>query len=199
MSAKDLPPPPPPNREPKRRLSLKTAIAAASRTNSTIVKPLMNPLGEFPAIKTGKQQEMEANLLELQADIIIREGLLSDKEKTLKSRELELNEKEALLEAHRKVLETSSAPSKAASPISSAIGTEEREAFDALKRELVAQEQSLNNARKMLKEREDFIEQCENELVEKSMLLTEREARIEQREEDHEAKKFADANTAQAS
>ncbi|MDP4692933.1 MAG: hypothetical protein NWS00_00145, partial [Opitutales bacterium] len=85
------------------------------------------------------------------------------------------------------------------SQTNSAISTEEREAFDALKRELNNQEQSLKNARKMLHEREDFIEQCENELVEKSMLLTEREARIEQREEDHEAKKFADANAAKAS
>ncbi|MGJ8650450.1 MAG: hypothetical protein ACSHX4_08825 [Opitutaceae bacterium] len=199
MSRKDLPPPPPPNRQPKRRLSLKTAIAAASRTNSTIVKPLMNPLGEFPEIKTGKQQEMEANLLELQADIIIREGLLSDKERLLQSHELELNEKEALLEAHRKVIDIHAAPNESASQTNSAISTEEREAFDALKRELNNQEQSLKNARKMLHEREDFIEQCENELVEKSMLLTEREARIEQREEDHEAKKFADANAAKAS
>ncbi len=187
MKYKDLPPP---VRIPKRRLSLKTAIAAASRADSTIVKPLMNPLGEFPEIKTGKHQEMEANLLELQADIIIREELLSEKETRLKHRERELNEKEALLEAHRKILQTNTTPTDAASAAASAIKTEEREAFEALKRELDAQEQSLKEAKKMLHEREAFIEQCENELVEKSMLLTEREARIEQREEDHEARSF---------
>jgi hypothetical protein len=39
----------------------------------------------------------------------------------------------------------------------------------------------------MIHDREAFIEKCENDLVEKSMLLTEREARVEQDEEDSEA------------
>ena len=60
-------------------------------------------------------------------------------------------------------------------------------ALKALQKELESQEVSLQEARKLLHEREAFIEQCENELVEKSMLLTEREARIEQREEDSNA------------
>jgi len=43
----------------------------------------------------------------------------------------------------------------------------------------------------MIREREAYIEKCENDLVEKSMILTEREARIEQREEDHAVKESA--------
>ncbi len=199
MSPKDLPPPPPPARQPKRRLSLKTAIAAASRSGSEIGKPLIHPLGESPSSQTGKQQEMEANLLELQADIIIREGLLNEKETLLQNRERELNERAALLEAHRKVFETRQTPASANDSEPNQISTEERDAFDALKRELTAQEQSLKNAQKILQEREAFIEQCENELVEKSMLLTEREARIEQKEEDHEATQLGVGSEAAAS
>jgi chromosome segregation ATPase len=195
MNGKDLPPP---TRVPQRRLSLKTAIAAASRIDSPVGKPLMNPLGELPASMSGKHQEMEANLLELQADIIIREELLSEKDARLKNRERELNEKDALLEAHRKVVETNSAPQAATNEAPSAINSEERAAFEALKQELDAQEKSLKEAKRVLHEREAFIEQCENELVEKSMLLTEREARVEQKEEDFEAKSFANGDTAQA-
>jgi len=36
----------------------------------------------------------------------------------------------------------------------------------------------------MLRERELYVEECENTLVEQSMILTEREAQVEQSEED---------------
>jgi len=147
------------------------------------MRPLLNPQSEFPKIKSqsGKQQEMEAHLLELQADVINREGLLAEKEKYLEARALELNEKEALLEAHRKVFMSQGIGKAEQTPEERAV---ELDALQALRAELEAQELSLVEARKMLQEREAYIEKCENELVEKSMQLTEREAQLEQWEED---------------
>lgn len=175
--------PPPPVRKEPRRLSLKMAIAAATRRESADVRPVLSPHEEFPKIKSqsGKQQEMEAHLLELQADIINREELLAEKEKYLEARALELNEKEALLEAHKKVVD---ARPSGGSSAEVQINSEELNALRALQTELESQEASLKEARKMLHEREAYIEQCENDLVEKSMQLTEREAQLEQREED---------------
>ncbi|MFO8027483.1 MAG: hypothetical protein R6U56_07450 [Opitutales bacterium] len=177
--------PPPPIRKKPRRLSLKTAIKAATRRESAPVRPLLSPQDEFPKIKSqsGRQQEMEAHLLELQGDMVNREELLTEKEKYLEARTLELNEREALLEAHKKVVDskTAEAPSPAEQGADGELA-----ALKALQAELEAQEASLKEARQMLHEREAYIEQCENDLVEKSMRLTEREARLEQREEDVE-------------
>jgi hypothetical protein len=190
---------PPPARQAPRRLSLKTAIAAATRREGADVQPLFSPIDEFPNVKTksGKQQEMEARLLELQAEIIVREDEVSQRERRVAARELELNEREALLEAHRKLLEakpgasTNTAPTGAAA--SSEAQSEELKALRALQKELEAQEASLCDARAILREREAFIEECENQLVERSLLLTEREARVEQDEEDAEADRHREA------
>lgn len=173
---KDFPPQPRIHRE-ERKLSLKLAIAAATRRESADVKSGLNTHDEFPRFKSqsGRQQEMGAHLLELQADIINREGLLAEKEKYLEARALELNEKEALLQAHKKVLESRGVGPK--EKTQSEVSSAEMDALKALKAELEAQEASLQD-------REVYIEQCENDLVEKSMQLTEREAHIEQREED---------------
>jgi uncharacterized protein (DUF3084 family) len=54
--------------------------------------------------------------------------------------------------------------------------------MEALREQLQAKEASLEKTRLDLDEREEYIEQCENELVEKSMQLSEREAGVEQRE-----------------
>ncbi|MGJ8652331.1 MAG: hypothetical protein ACSHX8_03575 [Opitutaceae bacterium] len=187
---------PPPLRKKKQRLTLRTAIAAAARAQSKIVKPLMDPLGEFPAVDSEKQTELLANLIELQADIIIREDLLNERAIKLKHSEREILEREALLEAHIKVAASNTLQNNQAGQT---ISSEEREAFEALKKELAAQEASIKETRKMLQEREEFIVQCENELVEKSMEITELEAKLEQREEDHEAKVFRDNAKAHAS
>lgn len=182
MSEKKYSPPPPIKKEP-RRLSLKLAIAAATRREGAEVKPLLSPQDEFPKIKSqsGKQQEMEAHLLELQADIINREDLLAEKEKYLEARALELNEKEALLEAHKKVVDAKQTQDPGF--LRQSDGSEVA-ALKALQAELDAQETSLKESRRMLQEREAYIEKCENELVEKSMQLTERETHVEQREDD---------------
>ena len=182
--------PPPPIRKKPRNLSLKLAIKAATQRKSASVRPVLNPQDEFPKIKSqsGKQQEMEAHLLELQGDIVNREELLAEKEKYLEARTLEINEKEALLEAHKKVVDSKMVNVSGAAAESNAT---ELAALKALKADLENQEASLKEARNMLYEREIYIEQCENDLLDKSMHLTEREAWIEQREENLKMPKAA--------
>lgn len=171
---------PPPKRKPKRHLSIKAAVAVATKTEGhSAFKPLMNPINDFSSTHSSSPQEIEKHLLELQADIINREELLDQKEKQCKARELELNEQEALLEARRQIIE-----SDANHLNKSLISDDAQDALQALKNTLDAQEASLKEAREILHEREAYIEQCENMLVEQSIALTEREARVEQKEED---------------
>jgi hypothetical protein len=183
--------PPPPAKEAPRHLSLRTAIAAASRREGDEYQPRYVSNHEFSPIKTesGKLLEMEAKLLELQAEIIIREDGLSLREKKLEARELELNEREALLQAHRKLVESKFNNTAKGHYSDPKEVSEEAKALEELQRQLESQEASLRQARHMLQEREKFIEKCENDLVEQSMLLSEREARLEQNEEDSEAEK----------
>ncbi|MEN8724677.1 MAG: hypothetical protein ABF322_00500 [Lentimonas sp.] len=151
MCPKDLPPP---IRKPKRRLTLKTAIATMSGKASETAKRLMDPIGQLPTAVDGKLHEIEANLLELQADIIIREGLLRDKEKQLQFRERELDERDALLEAHHKIIRSSSEEAKQRKS-SDVVSDAEHSALDALKCQLELQESSLKDAQKVHQERED--------------------------------------------
>ncbi|MFP4070041.1 MAG: hypothetical protein ACLFVC_07660 [Opitutales bacterium] len=167
-------------------MSLKSAMAAATKKDSAVHKPLIDPMGEFPKFQHASMPEMEARLLELQADVINREELIAERERKLQFRERELNEREALLEAQRNVLASRGATHPHASSESAEDESMEMDALRKLKAELEAQETSIKEAREMIREREDYIEKCENDLVEKSMMLTEREARVEQREEDYE-------------
>ncbi|MFQ3224606.1 MAG: hypothetical protein ACI8Z5_000856 [Lentimonas sp.] len=153
MKPKDMTPPPP-AREPKRQLSLKAAMAIATKAEGhQALKPLMNPMDEFPSAQSGAQQDMEARLLELQADIINREELLSQNEKQYRARELELNEREALLEARTQIIESAAANSTGPSSSSNT-----QEALEALKRTLDAQEVTLKDTREARVEQreEDF-------------------------------------------
>jgi chromosome segregation ATPase len=183
---------PPPKRHPKRQLSLKTAIAAATQREGAEVRDLLEDFVDDGGIKgsgtlvrpqSSRQQDMEAYLLELQAEIVVREDQVAQREKRLEARELELNEREALLEAHRKILSSKHLPTDQEMNDLATERNKENRALHALQNELIKQETVLAENRKALREREDFIQKCENELVEKSMILTEREARVEQDEE----------------
>ena len=83
-----------------------------SRPASQIVKPLMDPIGKSCSLPERRDLEVEVSLLELQADLIIREGLFNEKEMRLVNREREINEATALLEAHRKILLSTRLPAK---------------------------------------------------------------------------------------
>lgn len=96
-------PPPPPPRSDKHKISLKDALAhdeaQPNQSDSS------GPHGAHASM-TGKQQEMEANLLELQAELAVKEKQLEEKEQRLRILERELNEKDALLEARLKLAES---------------------------------------------------------------------------------------------
>lgn len=187
---------PPPKRRPKRQLSLRTAIAAATRREGAEVRDLLENFvsdegtagsGALARPQSSRQQDMEAYLLELEAEIVVREDQVAQREKRLEARELELNEREALLEAHRKILSSKHQPTDQEINDLATERNREARALQALQNELIKQETVLAENHKALREREDFIQKCENELVEKSMILTEREARVEQDEENRES------------
>jgi hypothetical protein len=176
-----------PARKPARHLSLEVAMAAVMkpRGGAAKMKPLMTPVDEFPSLKVSKMKDMEVRLLKLQVNIVNREEMLNKSDDRLRNSELGINEREALIEARKQVIESSQSRNvNTPSPFS----TDERKAFEALRMELENQAESLKEAHRILLERENYIEVCGNELVDKSILLAECEARIEQREEDFERK-----------
>lgn len=179
---------PPPDKKAKRQLTLESAMdhlqhRNTSDSNHRGYSANFESNGDIPQLRTGQQQEMEAHLLELQAEVIRREDFVSEKERKLMELERELNEKEALLEARRRVIESSIRSTDPNHP-SQQISAEELDALKKLKAELDAQESALKEGRRSLRDRERYIEECENSLVAKSMELSEREAQIEQSEED---------------
>lgn len=181
---------PPPRRQPERRLTLERAMKAMNKEGEPIRLDIKNhdlssetsTAANLP--RTGMEQENEAYLLEVQAEIIRREDTLCEKEMQLKNFERELNEKEALLEARSKVLELSTH----SKPGTVAHNDVAQDALNKLKAELDTQEAALKEAREALQEREHYIEECENTLVQKTTELTEREAMIEQLEEENHFK-----------
>lgn len=175
---------PPPNRRPERRLSLQRAMKALDssdhppRFEPQTKPPFSNSTAEPTIQRTGQEQEKEAYLLEIQAEIYRREEALSEKEIKLKNLERELYEKDALLEARLKLMESTSNR-----VIEAGSEAEELDALKKLKAELDAQEAALKSSREELLDRERYVEECENTLVQKSTELTEREAALEQLED----------------
>ena len=170
---------PPPERKPKQKLSLKTAMALATRTpGHETLMPLVQKSDKDLASNgnTDTQKKMEAYLLDLQADIINREELLEQREKQIKARENDLNKRELLqtqsIEPHVHTAELSTLSEEKKAAMESPEEVSEKSKTDPFKETL-----------EMLREREAYIEQCENSLVEKLTQLTQREAEIEQREE----------------
>lgn len=156
--------------------TIKEAKANIEKSLSSIRTKLYQESPENSALK-----KLEERLLQLQVKTINERELLKETKESLDAREASLLEREALLDAREKFVESryESMPDKSQDPVS----TEEREALEALRVEQERREQSLRELETLLAERETFIEQCENELVSKSMQLTEIEAQLEQREE----------------
>ena len=184
MNPKDMPlQPPAPKRVPKQQLSLKAAMAFANKApGHQAPKPLMNPMDEFPLAPSGGQQDMEAYLLELQADIINREELLNQREKKFSARELELNERTGPARgAHSK----SSKRPPAGRMMSRRMPAEAEAALAALKQDTGrAGGFAQRRPRDAPRSARPTSNSARTTLVEQSMMLTEREARVEQSEED---------------
>ena len=179
--ARDLPPP---ERMQKRRLSLRLAIATATqRDREEFVSLRHSPVVESSTVSLDEHKAMEARLLDLRAEILVQEDQIAQREERLRSREMELAEREALIEAHNKLIASEARTNKADVKIEPD-HSDQIDALNLLKSELAAQEATLQEVRKTLQDRESYIEECENQLVQKSMSLTEREAQIEQDEED---------------
>lgn len=180
---------PPPEKKPERRLSLKAAMALATRApGHETLMPLVRKNDETLRGNNEAKERIEAYLLNLQADIINREELLEQREKRVAAREKDLNKRANILrkaeqeiESKMKEIESMTPPEKEdddETPADESTKEDDEEAEDDIYTE----------TRGMLHERETYIEECENALVRKLTELTEREALIEQREEQLEYK-----------
>ena len=167
---------PPPIRKPKRRLILQPWLQGQGGSINRPLIPDTKQVTETPELT--RLRELEVHLDYRQDKLLKREDELGKWSKKLAEQQRELQEQEALLLARR---HTHQGTEVARGNGSSA---QDDQDLQRLKTELEAQQEKIEEAKRNLKEREAYIEKCENDLVEKSMLLTERETWIEQNEED---------------
>ncbi|MEM8867726.1 MAG: hypothetical protein AAGC73_05615 [Verrucomicrobiota bacterium] len=181
MDPKDLPPP---KRAPK-TISLKRSMAqsAIKEAKANIEKSLSSIRTKIKdqAPSNNALKAMEERLLQLQIKTINERELLKETKESLQAKEASLLEREAILEAREKFVESryESMPDKSNDPVS----PEERNALESLRLELERREHTLKEIEELLVERESYIEECENELVSRSLAMTEKEAQLEQLEE----------------
>lgn len=176
LQQKKVPGYPPPHKKPERRLSLKAAMALATKApGHESLMPLVRKNDETITGDDDSRKKVEAYLLDLQADIINREELLEQKEQRLTARENDLNKRAGTLDEKVSEIE----PNIDETQVSELAPKQKKE--DLFK-----------ETREMLIQREKYIEECENELVKQLTQLTQREAEIEQREEqlDYKTKKL---------
>jgi chromosome segregation ATPase len=197
--------PVPSPRQPKKVLRLGplyrsggTATPEAERlTNSInqIMRQTRSPFGELRKFDNAEVVELEKSLRELETRLGEHEQANHALQGQLAERERDLWETEALLKAREEVLQAerkrASALAKAASATAGP-STEEIKAYEKLKAELDAQEETLKEAKAQLREREEFLEEAENQLMMKMAAQQEKEVELEQREEDwrNREKKF---------
>lgn len=166
------------------------ATAEAERvTNSInqIMRQTRTPFGELKKLDNAEVAELETALRELEKRLVENEQANQALHGQLAERERDLWETEALLKAREEVLQAerkrASALAKAASAPAGP-STEEVRAYEKLKAELDAQEETLKQAKAELRDREQFLEEAENQLMAKMAAQQEKEVELEQREED---------------
>ncbi|MGK0176860.1 MAG: hypothetical protein ACJAT5_000291 [Lentimonas sp.] len=187
--AESTPDYPPPDKKPERRLSLKAAMALATGApGHETLMPLVRKGDKDLANNDDSKRKVETYLLNLQADIINREELLEQREKRFGAREKDLSKRASALNKKAQEIESRLNEAKSlttpekkepvAEPVKDVTKKPETDLFE--------------ETRVMMREREAYIEQCENALVEKLTQLTKREAEIEVREEqlDFKTKQF---------
>lgn len=148
------------------------------------MKKLRDRVHNGPTAESVKR--LENALIKLQARTINERLILKEKEDSLFAMEQDLTERNKLLEAKSKVVESryESMPDKSLSPVQK----NERDALEHLRLELEKRDASLQQLQNLLNEREAYIEQCENDLCQRGQELIEREAHLEQAEENLQAK-----------
>lgn len=173
----------------KKIISLRQRIQQPSevqlRTQETIDRVMTKTAAPFESALTLQSKdllELEASLSDFNNELVRRERDLNEKEIRLRERERTLWENEALLTAKDSILKMNAAAGSATgtgSPF-----TDSAVALDNFREELKKQEDRLRREREELRQREAFVELSENTLFDKAQALEEREARIEQAEED---------------
>jgi hypothetical protein len=165
------PPPPPPAEKPKRRLVLSVpedgdeenvgfALEPGGFVDALAASDPAGPSGgEGSAGSQGESEEFRTEASAVWAEFGRREQRLREREAALAERERELGEAEALLRAQRKLL--------------GAASTGDMRSLEELRGRLRDYEA-----------REQHMAECERALEKKFLELSEREARLEQREED---------------
>lgn len=182
----------PPKREtdkplvlPKRRLrspfEVSETAAETQKTITALRTVTRNPWGDPVDIGAEKIAELEKSLKQLSSKLEERERTLQEFEVRLLERERDMAETENLLRARESLLEASKAKSSGDSrPMSQA----EEAALTKLKAEIERQQESLQEQRQAMREREAFLDESETKLFQKVQQHQEKETELEQTSED---------------
>ena len=189
---------PPPERKPHRRLVLHTerersarsSIEARQRINDFAKRAHPGVGSEFDPSHEFSIGALEKSLRDLESSLFEREQNVQEREVRLLERERNLWESEALLYAREELLEAREARLDLKTSASTIGSAEELEALERLRDEVARQQESLKEQKIELKDREQFIENSENTLLDKSMQQQEEECRLEQMTEDLKAREL---------
>ncbi|MET0263287.1 MAG: hypothetical protein ABW223_10345 [Rariglobus sp.] len=134
----------------------------------------------MPAVDP-QTEELAKSLQQLELKLGERERAVEEREFRIADRERDQAEAEVLLQHHEALI----AAARRMPVVRPVVSEEERTALANLKRELDRQDALLREGREALREREKFVEECENRLCQKVQQQQEKETELEQREEEH--------------
>lgn len=156
------------------------ASAAARETINAIVSATRTPFGTRSALAAEKLVDLERTLRQLERTLAERERIIAETQARLAERERDVAEAEALLKAREQLNLVTRKPAAAPAGVS----PEEKAALEGVRVELERQEASLKEAKEIVREREQFLDESETKLFEKVQAQQEKESELEQREED---------------
>ncbi|MGA3007532.1 MAG: hypothetical protein ABSE59_06535 [Opitutaceae bacterium] len=162
------------------------ASAEARKSINAIISVTRTPWGEARLLDSAQVGELEKSLRELEQKLVGREREIAELEVALASRERDMAESEALLLAREKLVDI--ARKNSHTPGSRAATKEEQVALEHLRAELLRQENTLKEAKKSQREREQFLDESESKLFEKVQAQQEKETELDQREEELRAR-----------
>lgn len=168
---------------PEHRKTAEVSLESRDKINE-FVKKTRNPFGEPKVLKDADVDSLEKSLRELEKKLFERERNVEDREAEINERERSLWESEALLKAREDLLAAREEQNKGTSKAQASFSGGEREAMLKLQEEVERQQASLEELRKQLQEREEFVKQSEEMLFNKTIELQEKETLFEQRLED---------------
>ena len=180
---------------PKRKLSLRPEHRKAAEVSlesrqkiNEFVKKTRNPFGEPLQLKATDLDELEKNLRELEKQLLLRERVVQDLEAGIVERERVVWETEALLGAREALIRAQEEKLSKTEVPPETLSQAEHEALLLLKAEIEKQQSSLAEQKRIIKEREEFLDKSEKMLFEKTMDQQEQETLIEQRMDELKAR-----------